>query len=289
MNWNNQNEEEYEEDEEDCKLIDPNDINMIEEANWRPQPQYINAYAKQLGYDQDKDPKELLTIAEKYLTTKLPNNIKRAFMKETLQILYIDMNTQEIQLETEIEEKAKEEFENYRKMKQSVLEAPPAVDNNDIKKLNNKKEKDNDIFDDFILDNNNEDIDINNEVEIKKKNGLDNLKNNKKNNKMEYDDLVDLDDEDSKHNNNKDKNLVLDLNINDNEEDIQGEDINNSENNKKELILNLNDSNESKESDKKEKNKKCAKNSKNNKNNIKNENSKKKRDYLNQTKKNINN
>ena len=144
---NDELEYEAEEEEEDCQYIDPNDISIIEDSNnWKPTPKYVVAYAKQLGFDPDKDPKELINIAEKYLNIRLPDNIRRAFMKDTLQILYIDMNTQEIKLSTEYEEQAKEEFEKIRHqfnnrlkelngLKQiQSLEAPPSIMNkNNIK------------------------------------------------------------------------------------------------------------------------------------------------------------
>ena len=160
QNSTNNEELEYEaeEEEEDCQYIDPNDINIIEDSNnWKPSPKYVVAYAKQLGFDPDRDPKELINIAEKYLNIKLPDNIRRAFMKDTLQILYIDMNTQEIKINTEIEDKAKEEFEKIReqfknrlkglnngldnRLKQSQgLGAPPTImskdnNNNNINKI----------------------------------------------------------------------------------------------------------------------------------------------------------
>ena len=141
MNWAEEEDVEMEEEEEDCQLIDPNDINIIEDSNnWHPSQEYILAYAKQLGYDPEKDPKELLTIAEKYLTIKIPNNIRRAFMKTTLQILYIDMDTQEIQLETDIEEQAKDEFEKIRKVKKNSLVPPPLTNNNNNNKNIKSKE-----------------------------------------------------------------------------------------------------------------------------------------------------
>ena len=105
-----------EEVEEELHLIDPNDLIIIDDPdNYKPTEEMILAYAVLLGYDPEKDPKELLEIAEKYLTCKIPDNITRAFMRTDYRILYIDMNTQEITLDSEIEIKAKEEFEEYRK------------------------------------------------------------------------------------------------------------------------------------------------------------------------------
>ena len=136
-----------EEDEEyETEYIDPNDINIIQDSNnWHPSLEYIEAYAKQLGYDKDKDPKELINIAEKYLNAKLPINIKRAFTKNDLKILYIDMNTQEINLESDIEKQAKKEFDIIRnrnknkKVEEIIYETPPIVKQNS--NLENKKDE----------------------------------------------------------------------------------------------------------------------------------------------------
>ena len=129
-NNNNYNNEELEcEEEEECNFIDQNDIIIIDDPdNWKPNPIIVASYANSLGFNPDKDPKELISIAEKYLTVKLPDNIRRAYMKDSYQILYIDTNTQEIKLRTEIEEQALEEFEKIRKIFQN-------------QNLPNKKEK----------------------------------------------------------------------------------------------------------------------------------------------------
>ena len=178
-NENNDDELENEEEEEECQYIDPNDIIIIQDGNnWRPEPKYIASYANQLGFDPEKDPKELISIAEKYLTIRLPDNIKRAFLKNDLHILYIDMLTQEIKISSEIEEQAKEEFEKIReqfknRLKQNSKDAPSAynfernnkdnlININDIKRntddelkkkleeqlkyMNNEKSKKNDDY-----------------------------------------------------------------------------------------------------------------------------------------------
>ena len=128
-------ENEYEE-EEDCQFIDPSDLIMINDPNsWEPGPQFIVAYANQLGFDKDKDPKAILNIAEKYLNYKLPENIVRAFTKSNLQILYIDKNTNEIKLTSELEEQAKEEIEKIRQQYKNSLKN----NLNKIAPINNKK------------------------------------------------------------------------------------------------------------------------------------------------------
>ena len=123
----NQKEENSEEEEE--QFIDPNDLIIITDtANWKPTAQFINAYANQLEFDVENDPPELLNIAEKYLSIRIPNHWRRAFTKDNYQLIYIDVNTNEIHLTTDIEEKAKEEYkqlknEYLKKLKEQEDEA----------------------------------------------------------------------------------------------------------------------------------------------------------------------
>ena len=91
--------------------IDPDDLIIISDNNWKPQQEFILAYAKQLGFDINNDPPELLSIAEKYLTKNIPDYIRRAFSKYDLMLVYININTKEIELESEFEESAKIEYQ----------------------------------------------------------------------------------------------------------------------------------------------------------------------------------
>ena len=236
MNWNDvekMNDDELEEDyedDEDCQFIDPNELNIIDDTqNWHPSSKYIMSYAKQLGFDPDKDPKEIINIAEKYLCYPLPDNIKRAFMKTNFQILYIDMTTQEIKLRTEIEEKAIEEFEKIRAQfnkKNKKTEDEGKNIKNDLKKktddelkkkLEEQKkfmEKEKEIFrDDKVLN-----LNLDSEEEVEKQDDTndeihleDNTNelriNNNKNDKNVKDDkdneIEDEDEDDKKRNKNK--------------------------------------------------------------------------------------
>lgn len=105
-------EEEYDYDEEGGEtFIDPKDLDIItNNRNWRPTEAQIEAYANQLEFNLDSDPPEVLQIAEKYLTKPLPDNWARAFTKVNPQLLYIELDTNEIHLSTDLEEKAKEEY-----------------------------------------------------------------------------------------------------------------------------------------------------------------------------------
>ena len=128
------NEEEEETNQQSRDIIDPNDIIIIEDTSkWEPPKEYIMTYAKDLGFDIDNDPPQLLNIARKYLLISLPNNYVRAFYKDSFHIMYINIRTNIIITEMGFEEEAKKE---YKKMK---------------KKLNVKKGK---IPDDIIIINN---------------------------------------------------------------------------------------------------------------------------------------
>ncbi len=120
---NNKNEEEDEVEELEEELIDPNDLIIINDPkNWEPKQEQIYAYAEQLGIDVDSDPKELLEIACKYLKIDLPSDWKRSFRKDNNQLLYIDFNTNEIHLSTDIEEKAKDEVLKFREEYKNKVE-----------------------------------------------------------------------------------------------------------------------------------------------------------------------
>ena len=284
MNWDEAekiNDDELEEDleeDEECQLIDPNDLIIIDDSqNWHPTTQYIVSYAKQLGFDPNKDPKELITVAEKYLTYRLPDNIKRAFTKKDYQILYIDMTTQEIQLRTQIEEQATEEFERIRfqynkKMKKTdegknfLNDLKQKTDDELKRKLEEQKkfmEKDK-FRDDKILNLNldsEEDKQDNSNDEIHLEDNANEL-NNKANGKEEEEE----DDDDKKRNKNKTyinnmknnknnnnntryKEIGVDdcfdvddkSSVNDSINDNKNKNLKKSKNNQKELDLKLND------------------------------------------------
>ena len=120
----------YDDDEEEEEqLIDPKDLIIINDPkSWEPTQDQILSYAEQLGFDIDSDPQELLQIAYNYLKKEIPSDWRRAFTKTDNQLLYIDLNTNEIHLSTDIEENAKNELlqikEDYRqKMRKEEEEA----------------------------------------------------------------------------------------------------------------------------------------------------------------------
>ena len=122
---------EYDEEEEEIE-IDPNDLIIIPENEyWKPKQEYILAYAIKLGFDIDNDPPELLKIAEKYLTIELPEGFCRAFSKKDLSLLYLNLITKVLDKETEIEDRAREE---YRMLKEKLRN-----DENKVKIIPRKK------------------------------------------------------------------------------------------------------------------------------------------------------
>ena len=131
-------------EDEDVQLIDPNDLIIIDDPdNFIPTNEMILAYATLLGYNPAEDPKEILDISERYLRCKLPDDISRAFMRTDFRILYINMVTQEITLESDLEPKAKEEFEICREKYKNQNKPPIKTMNIEEelkKKLNEQKQ-----------------------------------------------------------------------------------------------------------------------------------------------------
>ena len=115
----------YGEDDVEETYIDPNDLIIIskqQENIWEPTDDQIRAYAFKLGMNPDTDPKEVLDIASKYLTERLPADWERAFIKNTLEVLYINLQTNEIQLETDLESFAKKEYNDFMEMEREKNE-----------------------------------------------------------------------------------------------------------------------------------------------------------------------
>ena len=138
------NEKKTEVDEEDdYHYITPEDLIIIYDTkNWEPSEKIILSYAEFLGYDPNKDPEEILKISEKYLNMALPNNCLRAFTNDdNNQILYLDIITQELELESSLETKAKEEIEECRKRYNTNKELIGNLENIDNSKDDNALEK----------------------------------------------------------------------------------------------------------------------------------------------------
>ena len=109
----------YGEEENEEAYIDPNDLIIIpkeSESMWEPTEEQIHAYALKLQMNLETDPPETIDIAYKYLTEQLPDEWTRAFTKDRFELLYVNLETNEIQLETDLEAAARKEYEDYMKL-----------------------------------------------------------------------------------------------------------------------------------------------------------------------------
>ena len=120
--------------------VDQNDLIIIRDTqNWKPTKEFIEAYARQLGFDVDNDPPELLSIAEKYLTKDIPEYFLRAFHKETLHILYINIITNEIELSSEYEDLAKKEYKELKEKYYKDMKSKEILANSKVTVVPRKK------------------------------------------------------------------------------------------------------------------------------------------------------
>lgn len=107
-------------EDEEIKYLDPEDLIIIRDPLlWEPTQEQILSFAKKLNFEVDNNNPEILDIAKKYLLKSLPNGFLRGFLKENLEILYINENNDEITLSYPYEEEAKKEYEI---LKQKILE-----------------------------------------------------------------------------------------------------------------------------------------------------------------------
>ena len=142
-------EEQSESSDVEEEYIDPEDLSIIENPDkWKPTKDQLNGYIKQLKFELDYKPEEVKKIALKYLTSSLPLNMKRAFFKHNHEVLYIDNETSEIHLTSDIEEKAKEEYKKLRAEKYSL-----ELKNNNMNRVNNNIEKIQEIIKEYKEDN----------------------------------------------------------------------------------------------------------------------------------------
>ena len=141
--------------------IDEDDLYIIKNPEeFDPPDEIVFAYARKLGFDIINDPPELLEIAKKYLMVPLRPNMERSFLKENLQILYINELTGEIFRDNEVDLECRKEYE---KEKEKLMgEKKNKKNKKNGKKKKNKKANNN-------KDNkDNKDININNEEDKKK-------------------------------------------------------------------------------------------------------------------------
>ena len=108
------------EDSEDG-YISPQDISIKDEKIWDPTDEEILSYALKLGYDIEKDPDELFEVAYYYMKYPLPEGWKRGIMKNTKELVYINLLDGEIEVTTEIEEMAHQMYlEKKSEMNQKI-------------------------------------------------------------------------------------------------------------------------------------------------------------------------
>ena len=136
--------DELEDDEEG--YLDPNDLEIVDDEKWNPSDEDILSYAMKLGFDIENDPDELFEIAYYYLKYPLPPGWRRAIYKDTKELMYINMKDGEIEIATEIEDMARQAYEEKKeellKMAKGVSVGKPevkVVPNKKIPPINQKK------------------------------------------------------------------------------------------------------------------------------------------------------
>lgn len=145
--------EEY--DNKDDTEIDLDDLLIVEEDDEIPEPtkEEIAVYASYLGFDLEQYTNLSLEIAYQALTTPLPENFKRAVLKQDYeQMFYINLEDGKVQMESPIDEVAQETYlkevekiekKNGKKIKKDKLN----------KKQADEKQEKNDKFDKTVSKN----------------------------------------------------------------------------------------------------------------------------------------
>lgn len=103
--------------EEEEEYIDLQDIEILDEeldGDYNPSDEEILAYAEYLGFDLERD-QELLVVAYQALKTPLPENWKRAVLKNSQEVLYINLEDQTLHTYSPIDEAA---ILHYREQKE---------------------------------------------------------------------------------------------------------------------------------------------------------------------------
>ena len=117
--------------------IDQDDLIIIENpAQWDPPYEIVIEYARKLKFDILNDPPELLSIAKKYLLMPLPDNMQRAFLKDNLQILYLDVEKKVMYEDNDLDKQCRNE-----KKKKKMKLAMKKEEKKDEKKKKKKKKK----------------------------------------------------------------------------------------------------------------------------------------------------
>lgn len=125
-------------DDDEDGYLDPNDLDVIDDERWNPSDEDILSYAMKLGFDIENDPDELFEIAYYYLKYPLPPGWRRAIYKDTKELMYINMKDGEIEIATEIEDMARQAYEEKKKELLKKAKDLPK-DRPEVKVVPNKK------------------------------------------------------------------------------------------------------------------------------------------------------
>ena len=110
------------------EYIDLQDIEILDEEldeDYNPSDEEILAYAEYLGFELEND-QELLIIAYQALKTPLPDNWKRAIIKNSQEVLYINLEDQTLHTYSPIDEAA---IIHYREQKEILHKETSAIAN----------------------------------------------------------------------------------------------------------------------------------------------------------------
>ena len=123
--------------DDDEDYLDPNDLEIINDETWEPTDEDIFHYASKLGFDIENDPDELFEIAYSFLKYPIPLGWNRVIYKQTRELMYMNMETGEIEGITEVEEMARQVYEERKNemIKRGLIH----TSTNDNKVVPNKK------------------------------------------------------------------------------------------------------------------------------------------------------
>lgn len=106
------------EETEGQEFVDLNDLVILEnenDPNYEPTEEEVIYYAEWLGFDVENDPEEFLAIAFQALKAPLPTNYRRAIIKNTNEMLFINLDDETLHVYSPIDELA---IMHYREQKE---------------------------------------------------------------------------------------------------------------------------------------------------------------------------
>ena len=138
-----QNFTEYQEEENEEEMIDPDDLDIIEDdrnINYEPTKQDLKTHAEELGIDISKYP-EAVNFVYYALKTPLPENWKKAVIRDTREILYINLIDQTLHNLSPYDEEAQLKYKQLSEKKKPAEAKPknlPPLGGEQTKKPKNK-------------------------------------------------------------------------------------------------------------------------------------------------------